>query len=108
MKKLQIVKKRTKCMKKSGNFPVVGIIAEYNPFHNGHAYQIARAKELSGADACIVVMSGDFVQRGAHSESRNRQGIHTLSCQSDRARFAERTRSGTELPESIAQTMRRH
>ncbi len=65
MKKLQIVKKRTKCMKKSGNFPVVGIIAEYNPFHNGHAYQIARAKELSGADACIVVMSGDFVQRGA-------------------------------------------
>ena len=52
-------------MKKSGNFPVVGIIAEYNPFHNGHAYHIARAKELAGADACVVVMSGDFVQRGA-------------------------------------------
>lgn len=43
----------------------VGIIAEYNPFHNGHAYQIAKAKELTGADYCIVVMSGDFVQRGA-------------------------------------------
>lgn len=43
----------------------VGIIAEYNPFHNGHAYHIARAKELTGADHCIVVMSGDFVQRGA-------------------------------------------
>lgn len=43
----------------------VGIIAEYNPFHNGHAYQIARAKEVSGADYCIVVMSGCFVQRGA-------------------------------------------
>lgn len=43
----------------------VGIIAEYNPFHNGHAYQIARAKEATGADYCIVVMSGDFVQRGA-------------------------------------------
>ncbi|MCD7726564.1 MAG: nucleotidyltransferase [Clostridiales bacterium] len=43
----------------------VGIIAEYNPFHNGHAYQIARAKEITGADYCIVVMSGDFVQRGA-------------------------------------------
>lgn len=42
----------------------VGIIAEYNPFHNGHAYQIAKAKEITGADYCIVVMSGNFVQRG--------------------------------------------
>lgn len=43
----------------------VGIIAEYNPFHNGHAYQIAAAKRMTGADYCIVIMSGDFVQRGA-------------------------------------------
>lgn len=43
----------------------VGIIAEYNPFHNGHAYHIAAAKKMTGADYCIVVMSGDFVQRGA-------------------------------------------
>lgn len=43
----------------------VGIIAEYNPFHNGHAYQIAKAKEMTGADYCIIVMCGDFVQRGA-------------------------------------------
>lgn len=43
---------------------VTGIIAEYNPFHGGHQYQIARAKELSGADYCVVAMSGDFVQRG--------------------------------------------
>lgn len=42
----------------------VGIIAEYNPFHNGHAYHIQKTKELTGADFCIVVMSGDFVQRG--------------------------------------------
>lgn len=42
-----------------------GIIAEYNPFHNGHVYHIARSKELSGADYTIVVMSGNFVQRGA-------------------------------------------
>ena len=42
----------------------VGIVAEYNPFHNGHAYQIKAAKEMTGADYCIVVMSGDFVQRG--------------------------------------------
>lgn len=42
-----------------------GIIAEYNPFHTGHAYQIAQAKKQSGADNVIVIMSGDFVQRGA-------------------------------------------
>lgn len=42
----------------------VGIIAEYNPFHNGHAYQLAKAKEITGADYGIVVMSGNFVQRG--------------------------------------------
>lgn len=42
----------------------IGIIAEYNPFHNGHAYQIKRAKELTGADYCVIVMSGNFVQRG--------------------------------------------
>lgn len=44
---------------------VCGIIAEYNPFHSGHAYQIAQAREKSGCDFCVVVMSGDFVQRGA-------------------------------------------
>ncbi len=43
----------------------VGIVAEYNPFHNGHAYHIQKAKEVTGADYCVVVMSGDFVQRGA-------------------------------------------
>ncbi|MCM1155786.1 MAG: nucleotidyltransferase [Roseburia sp.] len=42
----------------------VGIIAEYNPFHNGHAYQIAMAREITGADHCLIIMSGDFVQRG--------------------------------------------
>ena len=44
---------------------VCGIIAEYNPFHSGHAYQISRARQLSGCDHVIAVMSGDFVQRGA-------------------------------------------
>lgn len=42
----------------------VGIIAEYNPFHTGHAYHLKKAKELSGADYAVVVMSPDFVQRG--------------------------------------------
>ncbi len=43
---------------------VLGIIAEYNPFHNGHMYHLQKAKEQSGAKYCICVMSGNFVQRG--------------------------------------------
>src|SRR5690554_4412644 len=46
---------------------VVGIIAEYNPFHNGHQHHILEAKKQTGADYVIVVMSGNFVQRGAPS-----------------------------------------
>lgn len=42
----------------------VGIIAEYNPFHNGHKYHIEQAKQITNADRVIVVMSGDFTQRG--------------------------------------------
>lgn len=44
---------------------VVGLITEYNPFHNGHKYHIDEAKRLTGADYVIIVMSGSFVQRGA-------------------------------------------
>ena len=43
----------------------VGITAEYNPLHNGHVYHIGRALELSGCDAAVAAMSGDYVQRGA-------------------------------------------
>ena len=43
---------------------VAGIIAEYNPFHNGHAYHLRRAGELTGADHILVVLSGPFTQRG--------------------------------------------
>ena len=42
----------------------VGLITEYNPFHNGHLYHIERARELTGADRVVIVMSGDYVQRG--------------------------------------------
>lgn len=41
----------------------IGIVAEYNPFHNGHAYLIKKARE-SGAESVVAVMSGSFVQRG--------------------------------------------
>ena len=43
---------------------ITAVIAEYNPFHNGHAYHLEKAREITGADAVIVLMSGDFVQRG--------------------------------------------
>ena len=43
----------------------IGIVAEYNPFHNGHLYQIRKIKEIFGKDVFIAVVgSGDFVQRG--------------------------------------------
>lgn len=42
-----------------------GVIAEYNPFHLGHEYLLRKIREDSGADFIVVVMSGDFVQRGA-------------------------------------------
>lgn len=43
---------------------IVGIIAEYNPFHNGHLYQIVETKKQTHCDALIAVMSGNFSQRG--------------------------------------------
>lgn len=41
-----------------------GIVVEYNPFHNGHRYHAEKARELSGADVVVAVMSGNFLQRG--------------------------------------------
>ena len=41
-----------------------GIICEYNPFHNGHIYQIEETKRITGADHIVAIMSGNFVQRG--------------------------------------------
>ena len=43
---------------------ICAIICEFNPFHNGHAYLLRRARELSGCDAVLCVMSGSFTQRG--------------------------------------------
>lgn len=41
-----------------------GIVAEYNPLHNGHVYHMEQARLLTGADALVVAISGDYVQRG--------------------------------------------
>lgn len=46
---------------------ITGIIAEYNPFHNGHVYHIEKTREITGAEGIVCVMSGNFVQRGLPS-----------------------------------------
>ncbi len=46
---------------------IVGIIAEYNPFHNGHVYHIQNTKEQTGADCIVAVITGNFTQRGNSS-----------------------------------------
>ena len=43
---------------------VSGIIAEYNPFHNGHKFHIEQTRKMTGSDFVIAVMSGDYTQRG--------------------------------------------
>lgn len=42
----------------------IGIVAEYNPFHNGHLYQLQASRRKAGADCAVVVMSGNYTQRG--------------------------------------------
>ncbi len=69
-----------------------GIIAEYNPFHNGHQYHIEETRRRTGADYVIAVLSGDFVQRGAPA----------LLSKYDRARMA--LLSGADLVFSLPVT----
>jgi predicted nucleotidyltransferase len=47
----------------------IGIIGEYNPFHQGHGYLIEKAMKMTGAEVCVTVMSGDFTQRGTPAVS---------------------------------------
>ena len=46
---------------------VLGIVAEYNPFHNGHLYHLLKSKEEAKADSVIAVIGGNFTQRGEPS-----------------------------------------
>ena len=55
----------------------VGIIAEYNPFHTGHAYHIEESRRKANADGVLVVMSGNFVQRGATAISDKYTRAHS-------------------------------
>ncbi|HCC08341.1 MAG TPA: nucleotidyltransferase [Clostridiales bacterium] len=43
---------------------ILGIIVEYNPFHNGHLYHLQKSKEITGADFVVAIMSGNFTERG--------------------------------------------
>ena len=63
----------------------IGIVAEYNPFHNGHLYQIRKIKEIFGEDVLIVVViSGGFVQRGEISFLDKWEKTHvSLGCRVD-------------------------
>ncbi|MDK2964878.1 MULTISPECIES: nucleotidyltransferase [Lacrimispora] len=71
-------------MIKERNSYAVGIIAEYNPFHNGHAYHIKKARELTNAEYVVVVMSGDFVQRGSPAiYDKYTRTAMALSCGAD-------------------------
>ena len=46
---------------------VIGIIAEYNPFHNGHLYHLQKSLQLTHSSYSIAVISGNFTQRGSSS-----------------------------------------
>lgn len=67
-------------MKNNKKFKVLGIVAEYDPFHNGHLKQLTQAKELYNADFVVVVMSGPFLQRGTTSlfsvEARTKMALN--------------------------------
>lgn len=63
---------------------VAGIIAEYNPFHRGHLYHLEKTRQITGADHIVVVMSGDFTQRGAPAlADKYTRARMALSCGAD-------------------------
>lgn len=90
----------------------VGIIAEYNPFHNGHKYHLEQALTESGADVCVSVISGNFTQRGeialldkwTRAEMAVRNGVNlvvempTVFACSNAGYFAE---AGVEILEAL-------
>ena len=50
-----------------GLMHAVGLVTEYNPFHNGHRYHLSQARELTHAEVVVAVMSGNFTQRGVNA-----------------------------------------
>ena len=63
---------------------IAAVIAEYNPFHNGHLYQLNKIREEHNADRIIIVMSGDFAQRGIPSiVNKHLRAQMALECGAD-------------------------
>ena len=71
---------------------VVGIIAEYNPFHKGHEYQIRYAREILGADYIVIAMSGDLSKEGLLPLWKNISGLRCSS----RRRQSDPGNAGTD------------
>lgn len=90
----------------------VGIVAEYNPLHNGHIFHIQETGRLAGTDAVVIAMSGNYVQRGepaildkwSRAEAAVKHGadlvveIPVLYCLSDAGKYAE---AGVEILRSL-------
>lgn len=57
---------------------IVGIIAEYNPFHKGHEYQIRYAREILGADYIVIAMTGILSKEGLLPLWKNISGLRWL------------------------------
>ena len=76
-----------------------GIIAEYNPFHTGHKYQIDHVKGTLSADYVVIAMSGDFVQRGTPAllskYVRAGAGASCFLCHSQRGAFCKERRAAS-------------
>lgn len=49
---------------------ILGIIAEYNPFHNGHLFHLEESKKIVDTDYTVCIMSGNFVQRRRYVYNR--------------------------------------
>lgn len=63
---------------------IAAVIAEYNPFHNGHKYHIEKTRQITGADVIVVIMSANFVQRSEPALfSKEVRTKMALSCGAD-------------------------
>ncbi|MGN0774850.1 MAG: nucleotidyltransferase family protein [Candidatus Ventricola sp.] len=79
---------------------VCGVVCEYNPFHRGHALHLARARELSGADYVVCVMSGSVTQRGSFARhDKWTRAAMALSCGCDLVLELPARFSGAPAPE---------
>lgn len=81
---------------------ITGIIAEYNPFHNGHAYQLTQAREQTHADYIVVILNGDFMQRGVPAILNKYQRAAMAIAQGADAVFELPTLYGTASAEFFA------